>query len=163
MISTKMAQMLNEQMNFENESAHVYLAMASFLRSENLEGASSWMVAQYKEEKFHGKKIYDYLHEQGADVTITGFETPKNEYKDLLEVLEASLAHEKVVTAKIRDLMALAKEEQDYATEAFLQWFILEQVEEEDTLNDLIARYHLYPQPAHLLLFDKDMGARTSK
>ncbi len=160
MISDKMAKMLNEQMNFENESAHVYLAMASYLKAENLNGASSWMIAQYKEEKAHGKKIFDYLHDQGCDVTIEGFETPKNDYSGLLEILEASLEHEKLVTSKIYDLITLAKEENDYATEAFLQWFILEQVEEEDTLNDLIARFHLYPQPAHLLLFDKDMGAR---
>lgn len=160
MISEKLAAKLNEQMNFENESAHVYLAMANFCKAANLKGAESWMVAQFKEEQFHGKKIYDYLHEQGADVTITGFETPKSEYRDLLEVLETSLAHEKKVTAKIHELMEMAKAENDYATEAFLQWFVLEQVEEEDTLNDLIARYHLYPQPAHLLLFDKDMGFR---
>ncbi len=160
MISEKMATMLNEQMNFENESAHVYLAMANWAKAANLSGAESWYVAQFKEEKMHGKKIYDYLHEQGADVTITGFETPRSEYKDLLETLEVSLDHEKLVTKKITDLMILAKEENDYATEAFLQWFILEQVEEEDTLNDLIARYNLYPQPAHLLLFDKDMGMR---
>ncbi len=160
MISQKMAEKLNEQMNFENESAHVYLAMANFCKAANLNGASSWMIKQYKEEKFHGKKIYDYLHDQGADVTITGFETPRSEYKDLLEVLHVSLEHEKLVTSKLVELMALAKEENDYATEAFLQWYILEQVEEEDTLNDLIARYNLYPQPAHLLLFDKDMGMR---
>lgn len=160
MISTKMAEMLNKQMNFENESAHVYLAMANWAKGSNLNGAESWLVAQYKEEKFHGKKIYDYLHEQGVDVTITGFETPRSEFKDLLEVLHESLKHEKLVTANFVELIKLAKEENDYATEAFLQWFILEQVEEEDTLNDLIARYNLYPQPAHLLLFDKDMGMR---
>ncbi len=160
MISSKMAEMLNTQMNFENESAHVYLAMANWAKAENLGGAESWMIKQYKEEKFHGKKIYDYLHEQGADVTITGFETPRAEYANLLEVLEVSLEHEKLVTSKLVELMKLAKEESDFATEAFLQWYILEQVEEEDTLNDLIARYNLYPQPAHLLLFDKDMGMR---
>ncbi len=160
MLSTKMVEMLNEQMNFENESAHIYLAMANFLKAANLNGAESWMVAQFKEEKMHGKKIYDYLHEQGADVKITGFETPRSEYKDLLEVLEVSLEHEKLVTSKITDLMVQAKADNDFATEAFLQWFILEQVEEEDTLNELIARYHLYPQPAHLLLFDRDMGQR---
>ncbi len=161
MISKRLADKLNEQMNFENESAHVYLAMANFCKGANLNGAESWMVAQFKEEQYHGKKIYDYLHDQGADVTITGFETPQNTYANLLEVLEEALAHEKKVTARINELMQIAKEENDYASEAFLQWFILEQVEEEDTLNDLIARYHLYPQPAHLLLFDKDMGLRT--
>ncbi|WOO86384.1 ferritin [Mollicutes bacterium LVI A0039] len=161
MISKRLAEKLNDQMNFENESAHLYLAMANFCKGANLNGAESWMVAQFKEEKYHGKKIYDYLHEQGAEVTITGFETPQNTYDNLLDVLEASLAHEKKVTARINELMQIAKEENDYASEAFLQWFILEQVEEEDTLNDLIARYHLYPQPAHLLLFDKDMGLRT--
>lgn len=160
MISTKMATMLNEQMNFENESAHVYLAMANWAKGANLNGAEAWMIKQYKEEKFHGKKIYDYLHEQGADVTITGFETPRSEYKDILEVLQEALAHERLVTSRLVELMKVAKEETDFATEAFLQWYILEQVEEEDTLNDLIARYNLYPQPAHLLLFDKDMGMR---
>lgn len=161
MISKKMEQKLNEQMNFENESAHVYLAMANFLRKENLDGACAWMIAQYKEEKRHGKKIYDYLHEQDAEVTIEGFTTPQNTYENLLDVLEKSLEHEMLVTSKVRDLMALAKAENDYATEAFLQWFILEQVEEEDTLKALITRFHQYPQPAHLLLFDKDMGERV--
>lgn len=161
MISTKIATMLNNQMNFENESAHVYLAMANWAKSANLNGAESWMIKQFKEEKFHGKKIYDYLHEQGAEVTIGGFDTPRSEFKDLLELLNAALEHEKLVSANFKELMIAAKEENDFATEAFLQWFILEQVEEEDTLNDLIARYHLYPQPAHLLLFDKDMGMRS--
>lgn len=161
MISEKMVEMLNTQMNFENESAHVYLAMANFCKAANLPGAESWMIAQFKEEKMHGRKIYDYLHEQGADVTITGFETPRKEYDNLLDVLEETLKHEKLVTSKFVELMAQAKSENDFATEAFLQWFILEQVEEEDTVNDLIARYHLYPQPAHLLLFDKDMGTRA--
>ncbi len=159
MISEKMAKELNKQMNFENESAHVYLAMANFLRKENLDGASSWMIKQYKEERFHGKKIYDYLHEQDADVTIEGFTTPRKTYTDILDVLEVALKHEQEVTQRFNKLMDLAKEEKDYQTEAFLAWFILEQVEEEDTLRDLIGRYHLYPK-AHLLLFDRDMGAR---
>lgn len=158
MISERMAKMINDQINFENESAHIYLAMANFLRAENLNGASSWMIGQYKEEKFHGKKLYDYMHEQGAEVEIRGFETPRQKYDNVLEVLEVSLEHEKLVTSKFVELMKVAKEENDFTTEAFLQWFLLEQVEEEDTLNDLIARYHMYPQPAHLLLFDKDMG-----
>ncbi len=159
MISKRMNEALNTQMNFENESAHVYLAMASYLRKESLDGASSWMIKQYKEEKFHGKKMYNYIHEQDGDVVITGFETPKNEYQDILDVLETALAHEKEVTRRIYDLMKLAKEENDYATEVFLAWYIEEQVEEEDTLRDLISRYHLYPK-AHLLIFDREMGSR---
>ncbi len=160
MISQKIEKMLNEQMNFENESAHIYLSIASFCKSQNLNGAESWFIAQYKEEKQHGMKIYDYLHEQGADVEICGFELPKVTYKDLLHVLEISLAHEQEVTKRITKLMEIAKAENDYATEAFLQWFILEQVEEEDTISELIARFNMYPQPAHLLLFDKEMGLR---
>ncbi len=159
MISKKMNDALNTQMNFENESAHVYLAMASYLRKESLDGAASWMIKQYKEEKFHGKKMYNYIHEQEGDVVITGFETPKSEYNDILDVLETALAHEKEVTRRIYDLMKLAKEENDYATEVFLGWYVEEQVEEEDTLRDLISRYHLYPK-AHLLIFDREMGAR---
>ncbi len=158
MISEKMAKALNEQMNFENESAHVYLAMASWLRSEDLDGASSFMIAQYKEEKGHGRKIYDYLHEQDWMPTITSFQTPESSFENILEVLESAYAHEQKVTAKFIELMDLARLEKDYATEALLQWFISEQVEEEDTIRGLIARYHKYPK-AHLLLFDKDMGS----
>ncbi len=159
MISKKMNDALNIQMNFENESAHIYLAMANFLKKESLDGAASWMINQYKEEKSHGKKIYNYLHEQDGDITIEGFESPKNTYDDILDVLETSLAHEQEVTRRIYEIMSLAKEEGDYQTEAFLNWFVLEQVEEEDTLRDLISRYHLYPK-AHLLIFDKEMGQR---
>ncbi len=161
MLSEKLNELLNEQMNFENESAHVYLAMASFCKQENLSGAETWFVAQYKEEKDHGKKIYDYLHEQDANVQIAGFKTPSASYKNLLDVLEAALAHEKEVTNRFIKIMEVAKEEKDYTTEAFIQWFLLEQVEEEDAVKELIARYHLYPQPAHLLLFDKEMGMRV--
>ncbi|MFV0246452.1 MAG: ferritin [Mycoplasmatales bacterium] len=160
MISKKIEKLLNDQMNFENESAFIYLAMSNFLRRSNLDGASKWMLHQYKEEQGHARKIYDYLHENGCDVHIDGFKNPTNTYKDIEEVLNTALKHEQLVTSKFVKIMDQAKSEKDYATESFIQWFILEQVEEEDNVQDLIDRFKLYPK-AHLLLFDKDMGQRT--
>ncbi len=151
---------INEQLNFEFESAHVYLAMAGYVATLGLEGFENWMYVQYEEEISHARKFIDYINERGGRVRIKGFETPRNDFDSLLEVLEVSLGHEKLVTSKINNLMKIAYEVQDYAAISFLQWYVTEQVEEEDNFSKLIDKVKLV-KDAGLYHLDKEVGARV--
>ncbi len=151
---------INDQLNFEFESAHVYLAMAGYVATLGLEGFESWMYVQYEEEISHARKFVDYINERGGRVRIKGFETPRNDFDSLLEVLEVSLGHEKLVTSKINNLMKIAYEVQDYAAISFLQWYVTEQVEEEDNFTKLIDKVKLV-KDAGLYQLDKEVGTRV--
>ena len=151
---------INDQLNFEFESAHVYLAMAGYIATLGLEGFESWMYVQYEEEISHARKFIDYINERGGRVRIKGFETPRNDFDSLLEVLEVSLGHEKLVTSKINNLMKIAYEVQDYAAISFLQWYVTEQVEEEDNFSKLIDKVKLV-KDAGLYHLDKEVGTRV--
>jgi len=155
----KMVKAINEQLNFELESAHVYLAMQNYLASISLSGFEQWFNVQYKEEVEHAEKFMEYLNDRGQRVEITGFETPKNDFRSVLEVLETSLEHEKKVTKRINDLMDMAIELKDHATVSFLQWYVDEQVEEEASFNDLIDKLKMM-EGKGLYLLDRELGQR---
>lgn len=151
---------INKQLNFELESAHVYLAMQNYFASVSLSGFESWFGIQYQEEVSHAQKFMRYLNERGERVEITGFETPVNEFNSILEVLEASLAHERIVTSNINDLMDMALDLRDHASSSFLQWYIDEQVEEEANFSELIDKVKLMDGKG-IYMLDKELGART--
>ena len=151
---------INKQLNYEFESAHVYLAMQAYVATLGLEGFENWLGVQYEEEVFHARKFVTYLNERGANVVITGFETPKAEFTSLLDVFETALEHEKGVTARINNLMKIAHEVNDYAAISFLQWYVDEQVEEEDNFNKLIDKIKLVGGPG-LYMLDKELLTRT--
>ena len=151
---------MNIQLNFEFESAHVYLAMAGYVATLGLEGFENWMMVQYEEELAHAKKFINYVNERGGRVNIKGFDDPENEFKSLLDVLEISLNHEKEVTRRINNLMRIAYEVKDYAAISFLQWYIDEQVEEEDNFSKLIDKVKLV-KDAGLYHLDKEMLTRV--
>ena len=151
---------INEQLNFEIESAHIYLAMAGYIATLGLEGFESWFMVQYEEELAHAKKFINYVNERGGRVQIKGFTDPENEFKSLLDTLEISLNHEKEVTSRINNLMRIAYEVHDYAAISFLQWYIDEQVEEEDNFNKLIDKVKLV-KDAGLYQLDKEMLTRV--
>ena len=151
---------INEQLNFEIESAHVYLAMNGYVATLGLEGFVQWFDVQYQEELAHSKKFMNYINERGGRVIIKGFEDPRTEYKSLQEVFEVALEHEYEVTKRINNIMKIAHEENDYATISFLQWFIDEQVEEEDSFSTMIDKIKLV-KDAGLYMLDKEVGARV--
>lgn len=151
---------INEQLNFEIESAHIYLAMNGYVATLGLEGFVQWFDVQYQEELAHSKKFMNYINERGGRVIIKGFEDPRTEYKSLQEVFEVALEHEYEVTKRINNIMKIAHEENDYATISFLQWFIDEQVEEEDSFSTMIDKIKLV-KDAGLYMLDKEVGARV--
>ena len=151
---------INVQLNFEIESAHIYLAMLGYVASLGLAGFENWLAIQYDEELDHAKKFMRYVNERGGRVVIKGFEDPKVDYTSLLEVFETALNHEFEVTRRINSIMKIAHEEEDYATISFLQWFIDEQVEEEDNFSTLIDKIKLV-KDAGLYMLDKELLTRV--
>lgn len=162
MISEKMAQKLNDQINLELYSSYVYLAMSAYFKSQNLNGFASWMLHQSAEERGHGMKIFDYLGDQDRDVVLQAIKQPKTSYESPLAVFEETLKHEKHVTSSINELAGLAQEEKDYATRVVLDWFVKEQVEEEAIARGILERLRLLKDsPQGLILLDRELAARN--
>ncbi len=160
-MNKKLEKALNDQMNFEIYSAHIYLGMAGYVASiGGLSGFENWLFVQYEEEVFHAKKFFHYINERGGRVEIKGFEDPANEYESLLDVFNHALEHEQLVTSRINDLFDLSIDECDHATRSFLQWFLDEQVEEENTVRDLIDKIKLV-KDSGLYLLDQELATRT--
>ena len=162
MLSDKMQEALNVQINKELYSAYLYLSMAAWCESVNLSGFSSWMTTQAREEVSHAEKFFGYLNERGGRVLLRSIEGPPTEWGSVLEVFERVLEHERLVTSLINGLVKLARSEDDYATEAFLQWFVSEQVEEESTAAGVVERLKLAGEKGSgLFMLDREMGTRV--
>lgn len=157
----KFYEALNEQMNFEYESAYLYKSMAAYLEDEGYGGFAFWMNAQVAEEVGHGEKIRAFLHEKGIKPVYRELAKPADDFSSVLDVFQRSLAHEKIVTENIDKLVNLARESDDKAGEIFLQWFVMEQVEEEDSFSNIIQRLErIGDSKAGLYNFDGVMGQR---
>lgn len=161
MLKEKIEKALNEQINAELYSAYLYQSMAAYFEDKSLAGFAQWMDRQAEEEMAHARKIYDFVNERGGRVILDGIEKPKNEWNSNLEVFEDSLAHEQKVTALINDLVSLAAEEKDYATHSFLQWFVDEQVEEEDSVGEIVDKLKLVGDSTQgLFMMDDKLSER---
>jgi len=156
----KMIDALNEQMNFEYYSAHIYLSMASFAGDLGLAGFEHWLITQYEEEIFHAQKFYHYIVSREGRAIVKGFEDPEVNFESLQKMLETALDHERIVTSRINDLVSLSNDLKDYATHNFLQWYVSEQVEEEETFTDLIQKVKLV-KDAGLYILDNELKTRT--
>jgi len=159
-MNKKLVDAINTQINYEIESAHVYLAMQSYISTLGLDGFENWFGIQFEEELAHARKFIKYMNDRGARVEIRGFEDPRNEFSSILEVLEVSLAHEKGVTDRINNLMTIAHEVKDYAAVSLLQWYVDEQVEEEDNFSKLIGQVKLV-KDAGLYILDQELLTRV--
>ncbi|AIT10230.1 ferritin [Candidatus Francisella endociliophora] len=162
MLSKKLQSALNEQLNYELESANIYLAMAGYTETLGLGGFTNWFMAQYEEELFHAKKIMKFINDKNGRIEVKAIAAPKNDFSSLLEAFEETLKHEEDVTTKLYDLMDIALEEKEHATKSFLQWFIDEQVEEEATVGDMINKIKLV-KDSGLYLLDQEAAKRSFK
>lgn len=163
MISKRMEDALNEQINKEAYSAYMYLAMSAYCNSLGLLGFSHWMRMQCEEENLHMTKMYDYILTQGGEVCLKTIEEPPKEYGTPLEIFQKTLEHEQFVTKSIHQLMGLAMEEHDYATQVFLQWYVNEQVEEESNVQDVLNPLRMVGEDkGGLMMIDQKMGGRMA-
>lgn len=152
---------MNAQIKHELYSAYLYLAMAAYFESEDLTGFAHWMEMQAAEEQEHAMKFYGFINERGGRVTLHAIDQPPADFDSVLAVFEATYEHEQTVTSLINDLYALALEENDYAGQSFLQWFVDEQVEEEANASHILAQLRMIDGKAQgLLMLDRALGQR---
>lgn len=162
MIDKKMEKAINEQITKETYSAYLYFAMSAYFEEQGLKGFASWMRVQAMEEMSHMKKFYDYLLERGGRVVFDAIDAPPVKWKNTLDVFKEVLAHEKLVTASINNLVDLAIKLSDHATNTQLQWFVTEQVEEESSAEEVISALKLIDgNPTALFMLDKEAAARV--
>lgn len=162
MLSKKMEKALNKQINYEFYSAHLYLSMASFFKSVDLDGFGSWMQVQYEEEIFHAMKLLDFIHARDGVVKLLAIDQPPHNWDSALHVFTDSYEHEKMVTGLINNLVTLSIKENDHATQNFLQWYIAEQVEEEASVKGIKSKLKLAAESTvTLLMLDQEMAKRT--
>jgi ferritin len=161
-VNKKIEKAINDQINFEFYSSYIYLSMSSYLRSLSLNGFANWMEIQVQEEIVHAMKLYNFVHERGGNVEFNEIAKPKHEWKSPLDVFQNAYEHEQVVTGRINNLVDLALEEKDHATNAHLQWFINEQVEEESNVLGILQQIKLSEgTPNGLFMLDRELGQRV--
>ncbi|MCI6609378.1 MAG: ferritin [Ezakiella sp.] len=161
MISKRLADKINEQLNFELESGYIYKGMEAFFGNEGLTGFQHFMKLQAEEEYAHHDKFANFLYETGNKVEYTAIPEVKNEYKCPKEVMQVAYEHEQEVTKRIKELYEIALEEKDYVALTTLDWFLHEQIEEEDTFRGIMDRFALLGEANTTLYWiDKELGHR---
>jgi len=162
MLSAKLLQALNDQLNAELYSSYLYLAMAARCHALNLPGAAHWLEVQSKEESEHAKKIYEYIILRRGEVKLQAIQQPPNNWTKLSQLFDDVMAHEQHITKRILDLAKLAEQEGDVATQSFLRWFVDEQVEEEASVDAIVQRLKLVGDaPQGLFWIDRELAQRS--
>ena len=162
MLSKKLEEALNEQINAEFWSAYLYLSMSADMADKGFSGISNWFAIQFKEEQDHAMKILNFVLSRGGRVELKPIKEVETEWKNPLKAFEETLKHERVVTSLINGLYDLASQEKDYATQSMLKWFIDEQVEEEESAQDIIDKLKLIGDNGYgLYQIDKELAARV--
>ena len=162
MITEKMEQAFNEQINKELYSAYLYLSMQAYFEKLNLTGFVNWMSVQVQEENAHAMGMYNYLNERGGKIELMAIDKPQTDWDSPLDVFKHVLEHEEYVTSRINALMDVADEVKDRAALSFLDWYVKEQVEEESNVGGVLAKLELIGEDKHaLLLLDQELATRT--
>ena len=161
MLSKRMLKELNNQINAEFWSAYLYLSMTAYFEENNLSGFAKWMNIQYQEETTHANRLFKYVYERGGSVKLQPIDAVKTIWKDEIEIFQDTLDHERKVTALINNLVDIAIEEKDHATNNMLQWFISEQVEEEASVEEILSQLKMLEGNKHgLLMLDRELKQR---
>lgn len=163
MLSDRIRKGLNSQMIAEMYSSYLYLSMNAYFKSVSLEGFANWMFAQAQEELMHAMKFYEFIHQRGGRVILEAIEAPPTQWSGPTAVFEDTLKHERKVTGLINDLVELALEERDHATQIFLQWFVTEQVEEEESVGNVLEQLKLLGDAkGGIFLLDRELAKRQT-
>ncbi len=162
MLNEKMQDAINDQVNAELYSSYLYLSMSAYFLSMNLKGFANWMRIQAQEELAHAIKFYDYIDGRNGKIELKAIDSPPSNWNSPLIAFEEVLKHELYVTSRINDLVYLAVDIKDRATESFLKWFVDEQVEEEANADDIIQQLKLIGDTGPVLfMFDRELGQRV--
>ena len=162
MISEKMQDAISGQLNAELYSSYLYLSMNAYFKSINLDGFANWMHYQAQEELTHAMKFYDFINQRGGRVNLLQIEAPPAQWNSPQAVFEATLEHEQKVTGLINELVELALSEHDHASNIFLQWFVSEQVEEEENVTGVLEQLKLMGEAkGGLFMIDRELAKRS--
>ncbi len=163
MLSPKLQDALNKQINEEYYSSYLYTAMVAYLEDLNLDGCAHWMKMQAEEEHQHALKLFDYVVERGARVELLAVKAPPKEWESPLAAFKAALEHEQYMTRNINALADMAQSEKDHATNNLLQWYVTEQVEEEATVDGIVRKMEMIGSTGHgLFMIDRELKARPA-
>ena len=161
MARNKVFDALNRQLNQELEAAYLYLSMAAHFEATNFPGFATWMRAQSSEENAHAMKFWEHVYSRNGKVDLIAIDKPRSDFSTPLDAFEAALAAEKHNTEQIHKLYELAVAEKDYPAQVFLNWFITEQVEEENSAQQLVDTLkQVGDSSSALLLLDRELGQR---
>ena len=163
MLNKKVEAAMNEQLQKEFQSAYVYLGMSAYCESQSLPGFAQWLRTQFAEEQMHALRFYTFIIDRDGHVELKQLDAAPTDYKSVRDVFETALAHEKAVTALINELYDLVAGERDYASQAWLDWFATEQVEEEKTVGQIVDDLRRIGDDGNgLFVLDRSMGQRTT-
>ncbi len=163
MIGQRMQDAMNEQVMHETFSAYLYASMAAYFHAKGLDGMAQWMKAQAQEELGHALRFFNHINDRGGRVELLAIEKPQAKWDSPLAAFQAALEHEKFITGRINELAAIADEENDRAAGILLQWFVTEQVEEEDSVSKVIDMLKIAGEKGPgLLLADRELGQRVA-
>lgn len=163
MLSETVQEALNEQIKHEMYSSYLYLSMSAHFEASSLPGFARWTRLQAQEELEHALKFFDYVNDRGGRVVLHGIEQPPAEWGAALQVFEAILEHEQKVTGLIHKLYQIALQENDYATQVMLHWFIEEQVEEEKNAGAIVDQLKMFEdRQSALINIDHQIGKRQA-
>jgi len=159
MLSKKMQDALNDQANYEAFASSAYLAMAAWCESQGLQGCAFFFFKQSEEETTHYLKMLKYVIEAGGQAKVLALKAPQATFKNIQEAVETAMGHEKAVTKRINKLVGQAVSEKDYATQNFLQWYVAEQLEEENLFQGILDKFKLAGKDKpNLLIMDQAIG-----
>ncbi len=163
MLSAKLQEALNKQINEEYYSSYLYRSMVAYMEDNNLDGCAHWMRMQADEEHMHALKIFDYMVERGGRVELQPVEAPPRDWDSPLAAFEAALEHEKFMTENITKLVDLALEERDHATNNVMQWYVSEQVEEESNVDDIVQKLRMVGDNGPgMFMMDRELKSRPA-
>jgi ferritin len=159
MLSKKITEALNKQVEFEASASQYYLAMASWAETQGIKGVAAFLYKQSDEERMHMLKLIRFINERGSQGVVPALSQPPSSFQSISKVFEEVLNHEMKVTEEINELVDITLKEKDYTTHNFLQWYVAEQIEEEAQARDILDKLRLIGEDkAGLYLFDRDLG-----
>ncbi len=156
MINKKVEEIMNVQVQKEDYSSQLYLAMASWAENQGFSGVAEWLYAQSEEERVHMLKLVRYINERDGKAVIPGMDQPPRDFENLSKMFDDVLKHEQFITKSINEIVAVCMEEKDYTSLNWIQWFVEEQIEEEASAREIIDKLRLVGEK-NLYMFDRDI------
>lgn len=163
MLNKKVEEIMVAQIEKEMFSANLYLSMASWAERNGFSGVSKWMLAQSQEEVDHSVKFVSYINSRGGKAIVPALPLPQAEFDSIKDLFEKTLEHEQYITSLINDIVKVTIEENDYTTTQWMQWFVTEQIEEEENVNAILDKIKLLGNSGNYYHFDNDiLGMRQT-